>query len=102
MFKFMKKMTFMACAALLASAIAFTGCQSDQNTPEKVQGINTDIAISLPGQVGGGAHRMPGQTVQRDGQTDFGHNGMTGITLVPFGPSALVTTTAKTPVGLVR
>ena len=94
MFKFMKKMTFMACAALLASAIAFTGCQSDQNTPEKVQGINTDIAISLPGQVGGGAHRMPGVNVQRDGQTDFGHNGMTGITLVPFGPSALVTTSS--------
>ena len=95
MFKFMKKMTFMACAALLASAIAFTGCQGDQNTPEKVQGINTDIAISLPGQVGGGAHRMPGVTVQSDGQTYFATNGMTGITLVPFGPSASVTTASK-------
>ena len=98
MFKFMKKMTFMACAALLASAIAFTGCQGEQNTPEKVQGINTDIAISLPGQVGGGAHRMPSTTVQRSGQTDFASNGMTGITLVPFGPSALVTT-ASTRLG---
>lgn len=87
-------MTFMACAALLASAIAFTGCQSDQNTPEKVQGINTDIAISLPGQVGGGAFRMPGATVQRNGYTDFSSNGMVGITLVPFAPKAAVTTSS--------
>ena len=91
----MKKMTFLACAAMLTSAIAFTGCNSEQISPENVKGVNTDIAISLPGQVGGGAHRMPGVTVQRDGQADFAQNGMTGITLVPFGPSAAVTTASQ-------
>ena len=87
----MKKMTFFAVAAMLLSAVVFTACKNEKE-PEKVQGINTDIAISLPGQVGGGALRMPGVTVQRNGQTDFAANGMTGIT---FGPSALVTTASS-------
>ena len=35
----MKKMTFLACAAMLTSAIAFTGCKGDQNAPEKAQEV---------------------------------------------------------------
>jgi hypothetical protein len=89
-------MTFIACAAVLASAVAFTGCKGDQHAPQqKVQQVQTDIAISLPGQLGAaGARRMPGATVQLSGHTDFGTNGMNGITLVPFGPSAKVTTSS--------
>ena len=90
----MKKMTFMACAALLTSAIAFTGCNSnDQNGPQgNVPSVTTDIAIALPNQISGGAHKMPKTTVQTDGVTDFNTNGMNDITLVPFAPSAAVTT----------
>ena len=95
MFKFMKKMTFMACAALLASAIAFTGCQGDQNEPKQnAPSVNTDIAISLPGQVGSNARHMPGKTVQTDGPTHFGENGMADINLIPFAPKAKVSTTS--------
>lgn len=91
----MKKMTFMACAALLASAIAFTGCQGDQNEPKQnAPSVNTDIAISLPGQVGSNAHRMPGTTVQTDGPTHFGTNGMADINLIPFAPKAKVSTSS--------
>lgn len=95
MFKFMKKMTFMACAALLASAIAFTGCQGDQNEPKQnAPSVNTDIAISLPGQVGSNARHMPGRTVQTDGPTDFASNGMAEINLIPFAPKAKVSKTS--------
>ena len=92
----MKKMTFLACVAMLTSAVVFTGCKNNQNEPQqKVPQVTTDIAISLPGQVGNnGARRMPGATVQLGGHTDFGTNGMNGITLVPFGPSAVVTTSS--------
>ena len=58
----MKKLTFVACAAMLASAVALTGCQGDNNAPTQ-QGVTTDIAISLPGQVGAsGPNKMPGAT----------------------------------------
>ncbi len=82
-------MTFVACAALLAS-VAFTSCNNNE-PQQKPQQVTTDIAISLPSQVGG-PQRMPGATVQLNGHTDFGTNGMNDITLVPFGPSAAVTT----------
>lgn len=85
----MKKMTFVACAALLAS-VAFTACNNNE-PQQKPQQVTTDIAISLPSQVGG-PQRMPGATVQLNGHTDFGTNGMNDITLVPFAPSAVVTT----------
>ena len=86
-------MTFFACAALLTSAVAFTSCnKSDNNEPgQKTPTVTTDITISLPGQVGG-PRKMPGATVQTAGATDFATNGMNGITLVPFAPSAAVTT----------
>lgn len=89
----MKKMTFIVCAAMLASAVLFTGCKKDENEPSKAPSVKTDIAISLPGQVGG-ARFMPGKNVQTDGQTHFASNGMKGITLVPFAPSAVVTTSS--------
>ena len=92
----MKKMTFLACAAMLASTVAFTGCKGDKNEPKaNVPQIQTDIAISLPGQVGAPTLHMPGATPQLAGHTDFGTNGMNGITLVPFAPSAVVTTASK-------
>lgn len=95
----MKKMTFLACAAMLTSAVFFTGCKKDQNAPEKLPQVTTDIAISLPGQLGNnGVRKMPSATVQTAGATDFATNGMNDITLVPFGPSAAVTT-ASTRIG---
>jgi hypothetical protein len=91
----MKKMTFIVCAAMLASAVLFTGCKKDENAPEKkAPTVTADIALSLPGQVGGGAMHMPSRTVQLDGAEDFGYNGMKAITLVPFAPSAVVTTSS--------
>lgn len=93
MFKQMKKMTFLACAAMLAS-VALTGCSgNDANVPANAPQVTTDIAIALPSQVGG-PKRMPGATVQTAGATDFATNGMDLITLVPFGPSATVTTSS--------
>ncbi len=92
----MKKMTFFALAAVMLSAVVLTGCKNE-NEPEKVKGVTTDIAVSLPGQVGTPLH-MPSVTVQRSGQTDFASNGMVSMTLVPFGPAAEVTT-ASTRLG---
>ena len=93
MFKQMKKVTFFACAAMLAS-VALTGCSgNDANVPANAPQVTTDIAIALPSQVGG-PKRMPGATVQTAGATDFATNGMNLITLVPFGPSATVTTSS--------
>lgn len=90
----MKKLTFVACAAMLASAVALTGCQGDNNAPTQ-QGVTTDIAISLPGQVGAsGPNKMPGTTAQLNGHTDFEANGMNNITLVPFAKSEKVTTSS--------
>ena len=89
----MKKMTFFACAAMLASTVAFTGCNSSNDPEHKAPTVTTDIAIALPGQVGG-PKRMPGATVQTAGATDFATNGMNDITLVPFSPSAAVTTSS--------
>lgn len=80
----MKKMTFLACAAMLTSAIAFTGCKGDQNAPEpsKAEEVKTEFSIALPDQVKAGPNRMPSTTVQLGGRDQF--QGMTGITLVPF------------------
>ena len=90
----MKKLTFVACTAMLASAVALTGCQGDNNAPTQ-QSVTTDIAISLPGQVGtSGPNKMPSETVQLSGHTDFEANGMNNITLVPFAKSEKVTTSS--------
>lgn len=93
----MKKLTFVACAAMLASAVAFTGCKGDdQNGPDQqnVQNVATDITIALPTQVGGPA-KMPSATVQTSGYTDFAVNGMKDIVLMPFAKSIEVSGTDK-------
>lgn len=94
----MKKISFFACAAVLASAVALTGCKKEgQNEPQqqKVQNVATDITIALPAQVSGGALRMPGKTVQLNGYTDFNDNGMKNIILAPFASSIVVEGTSK-------
>ena len=91
-------MTFLACAAMLASALIITGCNKneaqngvDENAPK----VTTDIAISLPGQLGNNVRRMPGTTVQTNGQSDFSTNGgMTGMVLIPFAPKEKVSNTS--------
>lgn len=109
MFKTMKKMTFLACAAMLTSAIAFTGCKGDQNAPEKAQEVvKTQFSIALPNQIKSGPNRMPGTTVQKTGMPQF--QGMSDITLVPFAKQGVITssdtrlgdniTTASNPVAL--
>ena len=79
----MKKMTFIACAAMLASAVAFTGCKGDQNAPQKQQEVvKTQFSIAMPNQLSNGARRMPSTSVLKGGLTDF--TGMKDIVLVPF------------------
>ena len=81
-------MTFIACAAMLASAVAFTGCKGDQNAPQqKAPEVTTDITISLPANAVGGARRMPGKTVQLE-ESNF--QGITNITLVPFAKKGAI------------
>ena len=88
-------MTFIACAAMLASAVAFTGCKGDQNAPEQKQNapsVTTDITISLPANSTGGARRMPGATVQKNNGTDD-FQGIKDIRLIPFGLAKEATVT---------
>lgn len=81
----MKKITFMACAALLTSMIALNSCKSDEpgGNPNLNDGdvVKTEFAISLPGQAVG-PNKMPAATVQTEGITNF--QGMTSLFLVPF------------------
>ena len=87
-------MTFIACAALLASAVAFTGCKGDQNAPEKQQEVvKTQFSIALPSQLSNGARRMPGTAVQKEGISQF--QGMEAITLVPFAKQGEILGTDK-------
>ncbi len=91
----MRKLTFLACAAMLTSAVIFTGCKNDNEPKANVPTVTTDIAISLPAQVGGSAVRhMPGATVQTNGATDFATNGMADIILIPFSPKAKASTSS--------
>ena len=86
MLRFMKKMTFMACAAVLTSAIALTSCnKNEQNGPvEPAEVVKTEFAISLPTNAVGnnGPHKMPSSTVQIGGRTEF--QGIDDLTLIPF------------------
>lgn len=91
----MKKSKLFAYVCLVALVSAgMSSCKNDENEPVQRQQVTTDIALSLPGQVGGfnGARRMPSTTVQTAGATDFATNGMKNITLLPFAPGAAVTT----------
>jgi len=98
----MRKLTFLACATLLTSAVVFTGCNNDKNDPAKVPTVTTDIAISLPAQLGGnGAVRhMPGITAQTGATGDVydefaANHGMTNIVLIPFAKREPVSTASK-------
>jgi len=90
-----KNFAYVAFVALV-SAATLVSCNKKEDEPSaKAPSVTTDIALSLPSQVvGGGARRMPAGTVQTSGATDFATNGMNNITLVPFGPSAAVTTSS--------
>lgn len=92
----MKKMTFLACAAMLTSAVAFTGCKNDKNAPEpsKAEEVKTEFSIALPNQIKAGPNRMPSTTVQTGGRSEF--QGMTGIKLIPFVISSSAETVANT------
>ena len=80
----MKKMTLVACAAMLTSAAALTSCKNDvKNEPQgPAEVVKTEFAISLPQQAVGGPNKMPAATVQTEGITNF--QGITDIFLVPF------------------
>ena len=94
----MKKMTFLACAALLASTCMFTACKKDKVSDELQQApqsgsyngeeVKTQFSIALPNQLNGPA-RMPSTTVQNAGVSEF--QGMTGITLIPFAKEGTIT-----------
>jgi len=85
----MKKMTFLACAAMLTSAVVLTGCKGEgQNEPKQnAPTVTTDITVSLPANAVGGPRRMPGATVQIS-ETQF--QGITNITLVPFAKKDVI------------
>lgn len=77
----MKKMTFLACAAMLTS-LALTGCQNENNDPQySGEVVKTEFSIAMPNQLGG-PKRMPSTSVQKGGMSDFA--GMTNIVLIPF------------------
>ena len=81
-------MTFIACAAMLTSAIALNSCKSEEpqgSFEGEAEVVKTEFAISLPDNVAGGPNKMKSTTVQNAGITDF--QGMTGIILVPFATS---------------
>ena len=83
-------MTFIACAALLASAVAFTGCKGDQNAPQKQQEVvKTQFSIAMPSQVSNGARRMPSTSVLT--QTSY-FTGMKDVILIPFAKQGKITT----------
>ena len=94
----MKKFSYVAFIALVSVA-TLVSCNKKEDEPKaNAPQVTTDIAISLPSQVGAAgvaARRMPGTTVQLNGHSDFGTNGMNGITLVPFAKSEKVTTASS-------
>lgn len=85
----MKKISFFACAAVLASAVILTGCKNEgQNEPQaKAPSVTTDITISLPSNAVGGPRRMPGTSVQLS-ESQF--QGIENIRLVPFAKKGAV------------
>ena len=91
MLKVMRKITFFACTALLASAVVLPSCKNDKDEPQgRREVVKTEFAISMPQQLSNNnTRRMPSTTVQRDGLTQF--QGMTGITLVPFDVAGAIT-----------
>lgn len=87
----MKKFQTMACVAMLTSAIAFTGCKSNDDVEPGMAGevVKTQFSIALPNQLAtGGPNRMPSTTVQNAGMSEF--QGLTGIKLMPFAKQAAI------------
>lgn len=88
MLTIMKKMTFLACAAVLTSAIALTSCKSGENGPVDPQYdgevVKTEFAIALPDELSGGPNKMKATTVQKEGAGQF--QGITGLFIIPFAP----------------
>lgn len=90
----MKKLSFMACAALLASAAIFTGCKKDEPKDPQAQdknSVKTEFTIAIPSQAASGAKRMPSATVPETGQ----FKGMKHITLIPFAKAGAVENSDK-------
>lgn len=90
----MKKFQTMACVAMLTSAIAFTGCKSNDDVEPGMAGevVKTQFSIALPNQLAtGGPNRMPSTTVQNAGMSEF--QGLTGIKLMPFAKQAAILST---------
>lgn len=87
MFKVMKKLTFMACAAMLASTVALNSCKSDEPNGPKQQAevVKAEFAISLPEKVAGSPRKMPAETVQ-----EGSFQGITSIILVPFAKKGVI------------
>lgn len=80
---FMRKLTFLACAALLTSAVALNSCKSDEpiNGPQgSTDVVKTEFVIKLPDAASNGALKMPSTTVPANDV----FMGMKNIAIIPF------------------
>lgn len=88
----MKKITFMACAALLTSMIALNSCKSDEpgGNPNLNDGdvVKTEFVINLP-EASNGPLKMPGTTVPENGV----FKGMKNIAIIPFAAPGEISST---------
>ncbi len=83
-------MTFMTCAAMLASAVALNSCKSEDPVNSNLSDgevVKTEFAISLPDNAVSGPRKMPGDNVP--GNTTF--LGMKNIKLIPFAATTAIT-----------
>lgn len=90
----MKKINLFAYVCLVALVSAGLSSCKNENEPQRVPSVSTDIAMSLPGQLGG-ARRMPGATVQTNPVADFAVNGMKNVTLIPFAKGPVTSTSTR-------
>lgn len=87
-------MTFMACTAMLASAVALNSCKSNDpvsGLQSDTEAVKTEFSIAIPAKAAGnGARKMPAETAQTDGT----FQGMAdSIFLVPFAAMDTVEST---------
>lgn len=95
-------------AITMVSTVGFVSCK-DKNAPEENKTnqtqqaemgvVKTEFSIALPEQLADSRmpRRMPSGTVQKKGMDQF--NGLTGITLVPFGKQGLIDLSSDTRLG---